>query len=461
MLPIRGCPGTKNRVLGNSPLVETRLATTICSQQIPETLNFMSSFMTSPAPQASTSASDIKSLHRFAHISMAPPDPILGLGEAFNADANPEKMNLSVGVYQDSSGKTPILASVKAAEAKLFTDEKSKGYLSIDGLPDYRAGVSKMVFGDTLDHKRLGVLQTPGGTGAVRLAADFLADQLSPIRVWMSTPTWANHQSIFNAAGLATESYRYLTADKTRLDFDAMCDDLNTKTKHGDAVLLHACCHNPTGIDPTAEQWKTIAAIFAERRLMPVIDFAYQGFGDGIEEDTVGVRAMLDQVDEALICTSFSKNFGLYSERVGSLVLVASGAEEVKVAHSQLKRLVRSNYSNPPRHGGAIVATILGDAALTTQWRGEVDEMRTRITKLRSDFVAGMKATGVDRDFSFLLDQKGMFSFSGLSPMQVDELRYKHGIYIVGSSRINVAGMSESRMDYLCNTVASVVKGTA
>ncbi len=415
--------------------------------------------MTSPASGSSAPAHSVASTNRFSHIATAPPDPILGLGEAFNADPNPEKMNLSVGVYQDSSGKTPILPSVKAAEAKLLADEKSKGYLSIDGLPDYRAAVAQMVFGNSLDHKRLGVVQTPGGTGAVRLAADFLADQLSPIRVWMSVPTWANHQSIFNAAGLTTENYRYLTVDKTRLDFSAMCDDLRTKTTPGDAVLLHACCHNPTGVDPTADDWKVLAELFAERRLMPVIDFAYQGFGDGIEADAIGVRTMLSRVSEAIICTSFSKNFGLYSERVGSLVLVAAGAESAAASHSQLKRLVRSNYSNPPRHGGAIVATILADPALTTQWRGEVDEMRRRITKLRSDFVEGMVRTGVDRDFSFLLDQKGMFSFSGLTAMHADELRYKHGIYIVGSGRINVAGMSEARMNHLCQAVASVLRG--
>ncbi len=416
-----------------------------------------SSNMTS-APSTTGAASDSQSSHRFSHISTAPPDPILGLGEAFNADPNPEKMNLSVGVYQDSNGKTPILASVKAAEAKMLADETSKGYLSIDGLADYRADVAAMVFGDSIDHERLGVLQTPGGTGAVRLAGDFLADQMSPIRVWMSSPTWANHQSIFNAAGLATDNYRYLTADKTRLDFESMCEDLRTKTTPGDAVLLHACCHNPTGIDPTPEQWKEIAEIFAERRLMPVIDFAYQGFGDGIEEDAVGVRTMLARVDEALICTSFSKNFGLYSERVGAMVLVAATSGQAKAAHSQLKRLVRANYSNPPRHGGAIVATILSDDKLTSQWRGEVDEMRNRITRLRHDFVAGMKATGVERDFSFLLDQKGMFSYSGLTPMQVDELRHTHGIYIVGSGRINVAGMSENRMDQLCDAVAKVIQ---
>jgi aspartate/tyrosine/aromatic aminotransferase len=397
---------------------------------------------------------------RFAHIQTAPPDPILGIGEAFAADPNPNKMNLSVGVYQDQAGKTPILESVKRAETILLESEKSKGYLSIEGLPDYRAQVAKLSLGDRFDFQRVAVVQTPGGTSAVRLAADFVADQLGIRRVWMSSPTWANHQSIFQAAGVATENYRYLNAEKTRLDFNAMCDSLRTQTSRGDAVLLHACCHNPTGIDPTSANWQVIADILAERELFPIVDFAYQGFGDGIEEDAIGIRTLLGTVGEAIICSSFSKNFGLYSERVGALVLVSANANEAIAAHSQLKRLVRSNYSNPPRHGGAIVATILADPTLTRLWRNEVDAMRDRITRLRAEFVQGMRRTGVDRDFSFLLDQKGMFSYSGLSAMQADELRNRYGIYIVGSGRINVAGISEARLDNLCSAVADVVGNT-
>lgn len=413
------------------------------------------SFMTTQSPPA-----DASSRHRFGSISTAPPDAILGLGEAFSADPNPAKMNLSVGVYQDSTGRTPILRSVKAAEKKLLEAEQSKGYLSIDGLASYRSAVAAMVLGKEFDSARLGVLQTPGGTGAVRLAAEFLADQLSPLRVWISSPTWVNHAAIFAAAGLATDQYAYLSADKTGLDFDGMCESLRTQARPGDAVLLHACCHNPTGVDPTPEQWKTLAEIFAERRLLPVIDFAYQGFGDGLEQDAIGVRTILGRVDEALICTSFSKNFGLYSERVGAMILVAANAEEAAASHSQLKRLVRSNYSNPPRHGAAVVATILEDAALSQLWHSELDEMRGRIAQLRRQFVEGMKRTGIDRDFSFLLDQKGMFSYSGLTPMQVDELRYKHSIYIVGSGRVNVAGISEERLDALCAAVAEVIRGS-
>jgi aspartate/tyrosine/aromatic aminotransferase len=239
------------------------------------------------------------------------------------------------------------------------------------------------------------------------------------------------------------------------LDFDSMLTDLREKTSVGDAILLHACCHNPTGIDPTPQQWKVIAAVIAEKKLLPLIDFAYQGFGDGLDEDAVGLRTVLEAVDEAIICSSFSKNFGLYSERVGAVSLVAADADASKASLSQLKKVVRTLYSNPPRHGAAIVAAVLDDPALTAIWKEELTEMRERITRLRNQFVATMKTLG--HDFGFLLPQRGMFSFSGLTPMQVDELKAKHGIYIVGSGRINVAGMNEATMDQLCEAVASVL----
>lgn len=396
--------------------------------------------------------------HRFSTLSVAPPDAILGLTEAYLADTNPDKMNLSVGVYKDASGQTPVLRSVKAAEAKLIDDEKTKGYLPIDGYADYRDHVRNLVFDETIPHERIAVVQSPGGTGALRVAADFLVTQLSPIRIWIPTPTWANHGAIFASANLEAQPYSYLAADRTSLDIDAMLDDLRNKTRVGDSVLLHGCCHNPTGIDPTPSQWKDIAEVIAEKSLIPMLDFAYQGFGAGLAEDAVGLRTVLDAVDEAIVCSSFSKNFGLYSERVGAISLVASDAEACKASLSQLKRIVRTNYSNPPRHGGAIVATILDDAALTAMWTEELTEMRERITRLRNDFVDQMKNTGAGHDFEFLRSQNGMFSFSGLTPMQVDELKNKHSIYIVGSGRINVAGISESKMTQLCQAVASVME---
>ncbi len=367
-------------------------------------------------------------------------------------------MNLSVGVYKDASGQTPVLACVKEAERRLLESEASKGYLSIDGHPGYREHVRRLVFGDQIDSSRIAVLQTPGGTGALRIAADFLSTQLAPIRIWMPNPTWANHPAVFAAAGLPAEPYRYLAADRTTLDFDGMIDDLQSKASAGDAVLLHACCHNPTGVDPTIEQWQQLATVIGDKRLLPLIDFAYQGFGNGLEQDAAGLHAILAATDEAIVCSSFSKNFGLYGERVGAVSLVAAEPSQTKAAQSQLKTIVRSNYSNPPRHGGAIVATVLDDAALTKTWHGELDEMRDRIARLRRQFVETMKNTGDGHDFSFLLAQKGMFSFSGLSQLQVDELKSKHGIYIVGSGRINVAGMVEDRMGWLCEAVASVIE---
>ncbi|WP_146454053.1 amino acid aminotransferase [Rubripirellula tenax] len=395
---------------------------------------------------------------RFATVATAPPDSILGLNEAFAADANPKKMNLSVGVYKDASGQTPVLRCVKAAEQRLVDGEKTKGYLPIDGQPDYRDHVRRLVFADSIDASRIAVVQTPGGTGALREAAALMNSQLPAIRVWISTPTWANHQSIFASENIPYDNYRYLADDKKSFDIAGMLEDLTGKTKPGDAVLLHACCHNPTGVDPTAQQWNEIAAVLAQRELLPIIDFAYQGFGNGLDEDTVAVRAITSVCAEAIVCSSFSKNFGLYSERVGAVSVMSADADTTTAVKSQLKSLVRSNYSNPPRHGAAVVATILDDSELTAMWHGELTEMRTRIKALRRQFVDTMKTTGAGHDFGFLLDQNGMFSFSGLNPMQVDELRNKYSIYIVGSGRINVAGMNEERMGELCTAVANVIE---
>ena len=396
-----------------------------------------------------------QSVNHFAHIATAPPDAILGLTEAFVADTNPNKLNLSVGVYKDAGGTTPVLRCVKEAEKRILETEVSKGYLPIDGLADYRSHVHRLVFGDDVDSDHVAVVQTPGGTGALRVAAEFAVTQIPNARIWMPNPTWANHGGVFGAAGLATESYRYLGADRTSLDFEAMIDDLNNKTSEGDLVLLHACCHNPTGVDPNADQWREIASVIQQKRLLPLIDFAYQGFGSDVEADAQGLRDVVKAAGDAIVCNSFSKNFGLYGERVGALSVVTSTAEQAGAVRSQLKKVVRGNYSNPPRHGAAIVATVLDNAELTTIWLDELREMRERIKQLRQQFVETMKNAG--HDFSFLLAQNGMFSFSGLSPMQVDQLKSEHSIYIVGSGRINVAGMSEQRMDWFCDAVASVL----
>lgn len=412
---------------------------------------------------SATDSPPVQPSSRFESVQPAPPDAILGLTEAFKADTRTDKMNLTVGVYQDETGTTPILDCVKEAEKRLVESESTKGYLGIDGLPEYRTAVRDLVFGDQIDPERVAILQTPGGTGAVRVAAEFLASQCGFIsgeartQIFLPTPTWANHNAIFASAGLPVETYRYLGSDRRSLDFDGLIEDIESKTRPGDAILLHACCHNPTGVDPSTEQWHLLANAIKDRGLLPVIDFAYQGFGDGLEEDATGMNAVLSKCDEAIVCSSYSKNFGLYSERIGAISLVGRNADAAAACQTQLKRLVRSNYSNPPRHGGAIVATILNDADLTSQWKAELTTMRTRIHALREKFVRTMQSVAPEHDYGFLLQQKGMFSFSGLNQMQVDQLRSEHGVFIVGSGRINVAGMKEDRMEWLCKAIASVL----
>ncbi len=303
---------------------------------------------------------------------------------------------------------------------------------------------------------RVVTIQTPGGTGALRVAADFVKQMLPGAKIWCSKPTWANHPSIFSAAGLDIREYAYFDAKKNSLAIDQMLADLN-QVPAGDVVLLHACCHNPTGVDPSPEQWKSIAETIARRGALPLLDFAYQGFAEGLEEDAVGLRTLVDYVDEMLICSSFSKNFGLYSERVGALLAVGATSDTAQVVLSQLKRVVRANYSNPPAHGASIVATVLGDRQLTEQWKGELAAMRDRINGMRQLFVQRIGDQGIDRDFSFIEKQRGMFSFTGLTPEQVDQLRDEFSIYIVRSGRINVAGISEQNVDRLCSAIASVL----
>ncbi len=394
----------------------------------------------------------------FEHISAAPPDSILGITDAFNRDTNPQKINLSVGVYQDATGRTPVLRCVKEAEARMLDSEKSKTYLGIDGLPSYREHVRKLVFGESISPERIAVVQTPGGTGGVRVAADFLAFAAPHAKLWYSNPTWANHVSIFAAAGVETSPYPYLNDAKTGLDLAGMLEVIESQARRGDAVLLHACCHNPTGIDPTSAQWEEIASLLAAKQLLPFIDFAYQGFGRGLMEDTEGLKIILRHCPEALVASSFSKNFGLYSERVGAVALATETGPQSAIGMSQLKRIVRTNYSNPPRHGGAVVATVLDDAELTELWHQELAEMRHRIAEMRAAFVQKMKQLAPQKDFSFLMDQLGMFSFSGLTPLQVDRLKTEHSLYIVGSGRINVAGMTPANLEPLCQAIATVLQ---
>lgn len=393
----------------------------------------------------------------FELVQTAPPDPILGLSEAFKRDPNPQKINLSVGVYQDEAGRTPILRCVKQAEQRLVEQETNKSYLGIDGLADYVGHVRQLVFGSNVPAERIATVQTPGGTGALRVAAELLARQFPTAKVWISQPTWVNHPQIFKAAGLTVETYPYLGGSGQQLDLEGMLGALASAAP-GDVVCLHACCHNPSGIDPSAEQWQQIVELLKQRQLLPLIDFAYQGFGQGLREDALGIETCARAGLELMVCSSFSKNFGLYAERVGALSIVAPTPDAAAATLSQLKAVIRSNYSNPPKHGAAIVSLVLSDPELRALWENEVGEMRTRIRSMRELFVKTLKAKGVARDFSFLLNQRGMFSFSGLTPMQVDELRSKHSIYIVSSGRINVAGMTEANMQPLCEAIADVLK---
>jgi aspartate/tyrosine/aromatic aminotransferase len=395
----------------------------------------------------------------FQSLEMAPPDAILGLTEAFKNDPNPQKINLSVGVFKDAEGQTPILPVVKEAEKRLLEEETNKSYLAMQGIPEYGQFVRELLFGaqhNVISDCRAVTAQTPGGTGALRVAGDLIKQKLGGSRIWCSDPTWANHPAVFKAAGLDVESYPYLDAAGKELDFERMIQAIE-KIPAGDVICLHACCHNPTGVDPTTEQWREIAQRLQQQGVLPLIDFAYQGFANGLQQDATGVREMAAGVDELLVCSSFSKNFGLYNERVGAMTLVAGSESAAQKALSHLKLVIRTNYSNPPKHGGAIVSTVLGDDQLRGEWEKSLDAMRNRIADMRRLFCDTMRSKTDKRDFSFLVEQRGMFSMSGLSPEQVDRLRDEYSIYVVRSGRINVAGMTPLNMDTLCDAVASVL----
>lgn len=395
----------------------------------------------------------------FEKIAAAPPDPILGLTVAFRADNRPEKINLSVGVYQDESGTTPVLQCVKQAEQRLAAAGGSKSYLPISGSADYTAAVAALALGpehEALTGKRIAAAQTPGGTGGLRVAADLIHAILPGATVWLSEPTWPNHPNIFAAAGVPTKTYPYFDAAANRLDIDAMLGAIAAMPA-GDVLLLHGCCHNPTGVDPSADQWKQIADAAAASGVLPLLDFAYQGFADGIVEDAAGLAELCRPGAELLVCNSFSKNFSLYSERVGALLAIAPTAEAACAVQSQINKAIRSNYSNPPAHGAQIVATVLGDDALRRQWEGEVADMRNRINGMRHALVAALAAAGVAGDFSFMTRQRGMFSFTGLTKDQVARLQQEHAIYIVGSGRINVAGLTPSNVQRVAECIGKVV----
>jgi aspartate/tyrosine/aromatic aminotransferase len=398
----------------------------------------------------------------FERIPTAKPDPIFGLSEAFKADPRPNKINLGIGVYRDEQGRTPVLGSVKQAEARLLDEQTSMSYLAIEGTQAYGRAVQALLLGDSSEiiaGDRVLTAHTPGGTGALRVAGDLLRDQCPETKVWMPDPTWANHHQVFEAAGLAIRRYPYFDRQRNQVDFESMLAAVED-IPPGDVVLLHGCCHNPTGADLTPEQWRALATVLREQGLLALVDIAYQGFAVGLEADVEGLRSLCGQVPEAIICSSFSKNFALYNERVGALTIVASTADSVEALTSQVKLRIRSTYSNPPAHGGAIVTTILGDDALRQGWEEELGRMRQRIQAMRRLFVTGLderevrlSADGND----FLLHQYGMFSFSGLTEQNVAQLREDHAIYVVGSGRVNFAAMTPDNMPRVCDAFAAVL----
>jgi len=395
----------------------------------------------------------------FENIPLAAADPILGLLDIFRADDRQNKINLGIGVYKDETGRTPVLTSVKKAEQFLLENETSKNYLGIDGLPEFARCTQVLLFGAgsaLISAQRARTAQTPGGTGGLRVAADFLAKNTRTKRVWISNPTWPNHKNIFAAVGLETADYAYYDAVQHTLDFDGMLNSLQ-EAQAGDVVLFHGCCHNPTGIDPTAAQWRVLAELSRSKGWLPLFDFAYQGFARSLEEDAEGLRIFTQNHDEMIIASSYSKNFGLYNERVGACTLVAADAATADKVFSQVKSCIRANYSNPPAHGAAIVATILGNEALKALWEQELTEMRQRIQRMRQLFVTTLKEKGAQQDFSFIKEQNGMFSFSGLTKEQVLRLRGEFGVYAVNSGRVNVAGMTPDNMAQLCEAIVAVL----
>ncbi|MCA1923949.1 amino acid aminotransferase [Buttiauxella noackiae] len=395
----------------------------------------------------------------FENITAAPADPILGLADLFRADDRPTKINLGIGVYKDETGKTPVLTCVKKAELYLLENENTKNYLGIDGIPEFGRCTQELLFGkdNALSaNKRARTAQTPGGTGALRVAADFLAKNTNTQRVWVSNPSWPNHKSVFNSAGLEVCEYDYYDAQNHALNFDGLINSLQA-AQAGDVVLFHGCCHNPTGIDPTAEQWQVLAEMSLAKGWLPLFDFAYQGFARGLEEDAEGLRIFAASHQELIVASSYSKNFGLYNERVGACTLVAADADTVDRAFSQMKSVIRANYSNPPAHGASVVATILSNDALRTLWEQELSDMRQRIQRMRHLFVNTLQEKGANRDFSFIINQNGMFSFSGLTKEQVLRLREEFGVYAVASGRVNVAGMTPDNMAPLCEAIVAVL----
>jgi aromatic-amino-acid transaminase len=394
----------------------------------------------------------------FAAVEMAPRDPILGLNEQFNADPNPAKVNLGVGVYFDDNGKLPLLECVQAAEKMMMEAPKARGYLPIDGIAAYDKAVQGLVFGadsEAVKAGRIATIQALGGTGGLKVGADLLKRMNPAAKVLISDPSWENHRALFEGAGFVVEQYPYYDAVSRGINFDGMLAALNAAPA-GTIVVLHACCHNPTGYDITAAQWSQVIAAVKARGLVPFLDMAYQGFGEGIKEDGAAVDLFMAAGIAFFVATSFSKSFSLYGERVGALSVVCDSREEATRVLSQLKRVIRTNYSNPPTHGAQVVALVLTTPALREMWEGELAAMRVRIKEMRVALRANLEAAGLKQDFSFITRQKGMFSYSGLAKPQMERLRSEFGIYGVDSGRICVAALNSRNIDATVAAIAQV-----
>jgi aromatic-amino-acid transaminase len=395
-----------------------------------------------------------------ATVELAPRDPIMGVTEAFNADPNPRKANLGVGVYCDDSGRIPLLECVKRAEREMTDQAVPRGYLPIDGIPAYDREVCALLFGaesDALRSSRAVTVQALGGTGGLKLGADFLRRFAPGAQVWISEPSWENHRALFELAGFTVNTYPYFDAATRGLDSAAMAGAIE-RLPPGSIVVLHACCHNPTGVDPTPAQWARIVEVVRERDLLPFVDLAYQGFGDGIDADAAVVRSFAATSGPLLVSSSFSKSFSLYGERAGALSVIASDKDEAQRVLSQLKRIIRANYSTPPTHGGQIVTTVLGSPELRALWEAELATMRDRIKLMRATLVELLHERVPNTDFRYMLAQRGMFSYTGLARQHVQRLREEFSVYAIDTGRICVAALNSRNVDYVAGAIASVIR---
>jgi aromatic-amino-acid transaminase len=405
-------------------------------------------------------AHETMSASLLAGVEMAPRDPILGISELYNADPNPRKVNLGIGVYTDDNGKVPLLECVRRADRAILDNPAPWNYLPIDGLPAYDTAVQGLVFGadsPVVKEKRAVTVQALGGTGGLKIGADFLRRINPGAGVWISDPSWENHRALFEGAGFKVDTYPYYDAARHGVDFPALAVALE-KLPPRSIVVLHACCHNPTGYDLTTDQWTKVIEIVKARELVPFLDIAYQGFGEGIAEDGAAVRRFAEACSPVFVASSFSKSFSLYGERVGALSVATASADEAARVLSQMKRVVRTNYSNPPTHGGKVVAMTLTTPDLRTLWERELGEMRDRIKTMRKALVDGIHSRVPGSDFGFVLRQRGMFSYSGLTKAQVVRLREEFSIYAIETGRICVAALNSKNVDYAADAIARVLK---